>query len=146
MLQHEARRLFDFSGRPLARVLRMVGILRRGSSDWSLVFLLEAETQMMVGATSPQTTAMVRWGWAGHDREIVINIENYDYENPIPREVETQIVNYLPDTWKIENRGSRIEVHPSGHFAGGFSDHDVFTIVAMLTHIGYFVEDLGPND
>jgi hypothetical protein len=66
MLQHEARRLFDFSGRPLARVLRMVGILRRGSSDWS--------------------------------------------------------------------------------FAGGFSDHDVFTIVAMLTHIGYFVEDLGPND
>jgi len=97
---------------------------------------------MMIGATSEQTTAIVRPGWAGHDREIVVNIEDHDHDNPIPREVEDRIRLYLPDEWKIENRGSRLEVHPTGHFAGGFSEHDVFILNAALVHLNYFPEVL----
>lgn len=109
---------------------------------------------MMIGAKSEQTTAMIRPGWTGHDREIVVNlgyrasgsteVEEYSHDFPIPRMVETQIVNSLPDTWKIENRGSRIEIHPSGHFAGGFTEHDVFTVYAALIHLNYFPEVLEP--
>jgi hypothetical protein len=63
-------------------------------------------------------------GVAGHDRELVLNIDDYDYHEPIPSLVVGALRALLPVTWKVESRGSRIECHPSGQFAGGFQPGD----------------------
>lgn len=64
-------------------------------------------------------------GAAGHDRELVLNIDGYDWDEPIPTLVVDALRVLLPDDWKVDSRGSRIECHPSGHFAGGFVGPDV---------------------
>lgn len=92
--------------------------------------------------------AIVLAGHAGHDREITVTLEDYGHGppldrslGPIPVLVEHEFVKSLPETWKIENRGSRLEVHPSGHFAGGFSAEDTATVLAALAALGYEVDD-----
>jgi hypothetical protein len=75
-------------------------------------------------------------GIPGHDREIVINIDGYSVEEPIPELVAKAIANGLPESWKVENRGSRIEVHPSGSYNGGWNEQDIEATRIALVAIG----------
>ena len=79
-------------------------------------------------------------GFAGHDREIVVNIDGYDhpFERPVPEQVSEGLAYHLPG-WKIENRGTRIECHPSGGFAGGYKPEDVTTLAEALPKLGLVV-------
>jgi hypothetical protein len=83
--------------------------------------------------------ARVHAGLVGHDREIVVNIDGYGYgreEEFIPVDVSEVLKTLLPEGWMSENRGTRIEIHPSGHFAGGYSDGDVEEIKRALGELG----------
>ena len=94
--------------------------------------------------------AIVLAGHAGHDREITVTLDEYGYGyrydlgrnlESIPRHVEDEFVAALPAAWKIENRGTRLEVHPSGHFAGGYERADVEAVLAALVELGYELDD-----
>ena len=94
---------------------------------------------------------VIHGGQAGHDREIVISFGGYySWENPVNDLVLEAIVKSLPDSWKVESRGTRIEIHPSGHFAGGFSEADVATVVRALPPVGFRIDQaefrLAPGD
>lgn len=86
--------------------------------------------------------AKVTAGFAGHDREIVVNIDGYglgntrDDDDMIPSNLVSVLAAELPETWKIENRGSRIEIHPSGRYAGGFAPEDLSVVKDALERIG----------
>lgn len=81
--------------------------------------------------------ALLDAGYPGHDREITVNIDGFDgYHTQIPEDLVALLRQLLPETWKLENRGSRIEIHPSGRFAGGFEDADIDTVAAALPHLG----------
>ena len=87
-----------------------------------------------------ETEVRVAAGYAGHDREITVNFSAYDgYEEQIPHMVFDVIVALCPEGWFVENRGSRIELHPSGRFAGGYSDADIETAKAALSQAGFLV-------
>jgi hypothetical protein len=75
-------------------------------------------------------------GIAGHDRELVVNIDGYDHDEQIPEFVGLVLASLLPESWMLENRGTRIEVHPSGHFAGGFNDVDIPVLTTALVKLG----------
>lgn len=71
--------------------------------------------------------ATCSYGDAGHDMEFVVNIEGYGYgrdEQMIPSLVDEELA-YLLDGMKLENRGSRIEIHPSGRLFTKVSDDEV---------------------
>ena len=79
--------------------------------------------------------ARINAGFAGHDREIVVNVDDYDWRDPIPDLVVEALSDQLPD-WMIENRGTRIECHPTGHFAGGFEPEHIPQVITALDAIG----------
>lgn len=84
--------------------------------------------------------ADVQLGPPGHDREIVVSFAGYytsEEGNHVPDLVVEMFTQLLPDSWKVESRGSRIEVHPSGHFAGGFHADDTPTVLRALTEVGF---------
>jgi hypothetical protein len=85
----------------------------------------------------PKGDATLHLAAAGHDREIVVNIEGVDYYEPIPRPWFEFLVSLLPESWKLENRGTRIEIHPSGRLFNGFSDMDVSAVLAALDVLGH---------
>jgi hypothetical protein len=88
---------------------------------------------------------LVLAGHAGHDREITVTIDGFDYDNPIPKHFEFILKDHLPLTWYVENRGTRIELHPSGSFAGGYDLPDLDTTKQALEALGLRVtkvEDL----
>jgi hypothetical protein len=93
--------------------------------------------------------ALISAGFAGHDREIVVNIDGYDQPFQEGRMVPEQVaeaVGYLLPTWFVQNRSTRIECHPSGGFAGGYEPEDLNTLAQVLERIGLNVtriEDRG---
>lgn len=77
-------------------------------------------------------------GPGGHDREIVVGFDGrYNWDHEIPELVVGAFTSKLPESWKVESRGTRIEVHPFGHFAGGFHADDAETIMRALTEVGF---------
>ena len=91
--------------------------------------------------------ALVMWCYPGHDEEITVNFNGYGYgrnEDVIPRSTEERLREELPETWKIENRGSRIEIHPSGRFAGGVHvPDDINAVTRALKNMGLSVHTRG---
>jgi hypothetical protein len=85
-------------------------------------------------------TTRVGAGYAGHDREIVVNFDDFWNEKLIPDPVFDVLAATLPGTWKVESRGTRIEVHPSGRFNGGYTDTDIELTEHTLTALGFTVE------
>jgi hypothetical protein len=78
-------------------------------------------------------------GFAGHEREIVVNIDGYDNPFELRRRVPEQVaeaVGWLLPTWYIQNRSTRIECHPSGSFAGGYKPEDLTALAEALERIG----------
>lgn len=61
-------------------------------------------------------------GPPGHEREIVINLgdSRYTWDDPIPQIVVDVLTGLLPEGWTVDNRGTRIEVHPTGRRYQGF--------------------------
>lgn len=92
----------------------------------------------------PTGKATIHAGQPGHEREIVVNFDAYrGYNVPqgepdemIPDVVTEIFTALLPETWKVQSRGTRLEVHPSGHFAGGFDKLDVGDVETALRIMG----------
>jgi hypothetical protein len=90
--------------------------------------------------------ANIQLGPAGHDREITIGFNyRYDWDNPIPNMIVEAFTAQLPETWKVESRGTRIEVHPSGHFAGGFAPDDAHDVARALAAVGFKPKVMYPH-
>lgn len=87
------------------------------------------------------TVARVAAGYAGHDREIVITFDVYDHENYVNDIVLEALITLLPDHWKIEDRGTRVEVHPTGRLFGGYTDEDIETVRRTLPELGFICEN-----
>jgi hypothetical protein len=83
----------------------------------------------------PKQGALVQAGPAGHDHEITVTLWDFDHTNQIPEIVELAVRQALPETWKIDNRGTRLEIHPSGRFAGGFCADDVAAVERALVEL-----------
>lgn len=67
-------------------------------------------------------------GSAGHERELVLNIDGYGWgstEETIPTLVVEALATLLPQSWKVESRGTRIECHPTGRLFNGFTNADI---------------------
>lgn len=77
-------------------------------------------------------------GGAGHEKEITVTFaHNYDgYETHIPEYLCALVEALVPDTWKVDNRGSRLEFHPSGRHYDGWCEDDVLTIVYAMYELG----------
>lgn len=86
--------------------------------------------------------ALILAGHPGHEREIVLSIEGYTHRDQIPDLVRAVLAALLPDGWKIENRGTRLELHPSGGFAGGYQPADVALVASAAEEIGLTVRYL----
>lgn len=84
-----------------------------------------------------QTEARVNAGYAGHAREIVAILDAYDYKEMIPEVVAEVLSALLPAGWKVENRGTRLELHPSGHYNGGYTEADVQSAREALSTAGF---------
>jgi hypothetical protein len=80
--------------------------------------------------------ATVMPGPVGHEQEIVVNIDGYDWDHHIPSFVVEVFAAQLPESWKVESRSTRIEVHPSGRFAGGYHEDDVHAVIRALLELG----------
>lgn len=85
--------------------------------------------------------ARLNAGYAGHDREIVLVLDGYDYREMIPEVVADVIQELLPEGWMVENRGTRLEAHPSGHFAGGYSETDLPLARQALRSAGFSLDE-----
>ena len=84
--------------------------------------------------------ALVMAGYPGHDHEITVNIDGYDaFDQHIPDQLVELLRLLLPETWKLENRGSRIELHPSGRLFGSFSPSDIDLVAQTLPELGLTV-------
>jgi hypothetical protein len=86
--------------------------------------------------------ASIYAGLTGHEGEIVVNIDGYDWDKPIPWGVVEVFEELLPETWKVESRGTRIEVHPAGHYNGGWDAFDVNAVTDVLREMGLRVEKI----
>jgi hypothetical protein len=84
--------------------------------------------------------AQISAGFAGHENEIVVNIDGYDhpFERQVPEQVAEGLGWLLPE-WYIQNRSTRIECHPSGSFAGGYASEDLEKLSNALTTLGMVV-------
>lgn len=97
-----------------------------------------------------KSKASIRPGWAGHDHEICVNFDDYGHFGQsgelraIPRSLEGKVADELPESWRIDNRDSRLEINPSGHLYGGFDQLDVNAIVRALEYLGYEVAVINP--
>lgn len=80
--------------------------------------------------------ARVNGGYAGHDFELTVNVEGYEDDEKLPQAVTQVLEALLPDDWKVDDRGTRIEVHPTGTFAGGYTNFDVTLLRACLDAMG----------
>lgn len=85
-------------------------------------------------------------GHAGHDHEITATIDCYGYNVPVGQEPEfipepvAQAVAALLPEWAVDNRGSRLEFHPTGRRYQGFVSEDVDKAKAALTAVGLIIE------
>lgn len=86
--------------------------------------------------------ARINAGIPGHDREIVAVLEGYDWDAPIPEIVVDGVRTVLPASWMVENRGTRIEIHPTGRFAGGFTRENVAEVADALGKLRIVVADI----
>ena len=92
------------------------------------------------------SAATIFAGQGGHEHELVVNLEGYGHHGSrgdltaIPEAVEGAIADGLPESWKIDNRGSRLEIHPSGRRYAGWDDLDVAAVEACLQALGYTVK------
>lgn len=80
--------------------------------------------------------SLILWCYPGHDREITVNFPEYDHNCFIPQGLEVRIRAELPATWQMDNRGTRLEIHPSGRFAGGVHEDDIAVVQRALELIG----------
>lgn len=85
------------------------------------------------------TEARINAGYPGHDREIVAVLPEHDWHDPIPDIVVEALASQCPKGWKLDNRGTRIEVHPTGHRYSGFTNDDVTNLCAGLARINIIV-------
>lgn len=82
-------------------------------------------------------------GPPGHESEIVIN---YDCPEDVRRPVAEVIIALLPHYWKVEDRGTRIEVHPSGRFAGGVAPGDINITETAVSGAGFVLSPQTPPE
>lgn len=86
--------------------------------------------------------AVIIPGGGGHEREITLSFHDsdgmplYDWDNDIPDFMVGLVQNGLPETWYVQSRGTRIEIHPSGRFSGGFDELDVNAVVRVVAELG----------
>lgn len=88
------------------------------------------------------TEARIHAGQPGHEKEIVVNFSTYHQDNYINDLVYDAFVDELPESWKIENRSTRIEVHPSGRFFGGYCTDDIHAVKRALTQLGFIIGEI----
>jgi hypothetical protein len=89
--------------------------------------------------------AVIIPGGAGHEQEITLSLHNgdgplYDFEQFQPDFLVGLITAVMPQGWKIDDRGTRLELHPSGRRYGGFDDFDVAAVERGLRELGFEVE------
>lgn len=79
-------------------------------------------------------------GVPGHENEIVVifDVDSYDHRHFIPRGLCDQLIMRAPDDWLIENRGTRLEVHPRGQFS--WNSEDVDLVSSVISSLGWEVE------
>ncbi len=88
-------------------------------------------------------TAIIIPGGGGHEQEITLSFADseggpvFDWDNSIPDFVEGLVRSALPETWRIDSRGTRLEIHPSGRFYGGFDDFDVAAVERVAVELGF---------
>jgi hypothetical protein len=82
--------------------------------------------------------ARISAGFTGHENEIVVTIDPWDdpFERPVPDLFVDFLASMLPETWKLQNRSTRIEIHPSGHFNGGWHVDDLHAVGSALADMG----------
>lgn len=85
-------------------------------------------------------TALIQAGVTGHEHEITVTLSPYDHREMIPRFLVEVFEAELPVLWKVENRGTRIEVHPSGRLFGGWAPEDVEQVAKTLQEMFDHVE------
>lgn len=95
----------------------------------------EAEKQ---GERAP--VAHIFFGAGGHESEYVLALEEFNANNYIPRDIEAALRTALGEEWRVENRGSRIEIHHRRDY-GKRDDAVVHGAVAdVLRSLGYRLE------
>lgn len=83
-------------------------------------------------------TVIIIPGGGGHEQEITATFGiNYDaWENHIPEYLHEFVEKLCPEGWRIDNRGSRLEFHPSGCHYGGWCEDDVRAVVRAMEELG----------
>jgi hypothetical protein len=80
--------------------------------------------------------ARIEAGPVGHEHEIVVNIDGYWGSEYIPDVVGDVLAAILPEPWRLENRSTRIELHPTGRLFGGFAVGDTQIAASALQSMG----------
>lgn len=82
-------------------------------------------------------------GGGGHEQEITLSFHDdageplFEWDKPIPDYLEGLVRSGLPETWRVDSRGTRLEIHPSGRFNGGFDELDVNAVERAVVELGF---------
>lgn len=80
------------------------------------------------------TGAIVIAGGGGHEREITVTL--HDLSEDVAPHAHAALIALCPDAWRVEDRGTRIEVHPTGRSYSGFTAEDVDAVTLVLVAFG----------
>ncbi|OGZ07719.1 MAG: hypothetical protein A3C93_06535 [Candidatus Lloydbacteria bacterium RIFCSPHIGHO2_02_FULL_54_17] len=100
----------------------------------------EEEKHSEGGAQERLLLAHVIFGAGGHEGEYVLGLENFNHDNYIPGDIEVQLKEALGTEWRVENRGSRIEINHRREY-GKRDDAVVHSALeTVLSGYGYRLE------
>ena len=89
------------------------------------------------GSKNEKPLALVEFGVGGHEKEYIVILHDYDLDEYIPGEVEDEIQSALGQEWRVDNRGTRLEIVNNKKF-GARDDAVVVTAVKkILAEKGY---------
>lgn len=92
-------------------------------------------------------------GGGGHEREITASFHDDDgmplfdgWNTRQPDWLVGLFISALPEGWTVDDRGSRIEMHPSGRRYGGFDKLDIAAVIRAAEELGFTADLLRFGD
>lgn len=85
-------------------------------------------------------SARISFGVSGHEKEYIVILEDYDHRKYIPSEIEDDIQRELGENWRVDNRGTRLEIVNRKKFGLQNDEIVVIGVKKILSEHGYRFE------
>jgi hypothetical protein len=104
--------------------------------------MLDLADELIAFLRSPTFYRSGEWMTTNIAKKLNIPIQQTRHRTRTASNHHLDFEELLPETWKVESRGTRIEVHPAGHYNGGWDAFDVNAVTDVLREMGLRVEKI----